>query len=235
VDAINAMQANGLKSVETIGPEIDEPVAEVVEDLIHFSLRLDTESVDRLLERGWRNRGPMDFMSHLAGPLLVEVGTRWARGEIGVATEHFISERLRDFLSTRWRAANASAQAAKVVCACLPGERHVIGLHLAAVAAALAGVHVVFLGADTPIRDILSAVDRVGAKAGAVSVAGGASTDLLTHQLKVVRRGLPRQVSLWIGGTGAGAAVLPERSEYLHNLERLQTLASRLAEDRTPL
>jgi cobalamin-dependent methionine synthase I len=82
-----------------------------------------------------------------------------------------------------------------------PGEQHVLGLHMAAWVMALAGVHVVFLGADTPWTEIAFAAQQHGAQAVALSLAAGHSRDVQAG-LAELSGLLPPSTSLLLGGAG---------------------------------
>jgi cobalamin-dependent methionine synthase I len=82
-----------------------------------------------------------------------------------------------------------------------PGERHSLGLHMAAWVVALAGVRVIFLGADTPIEELAYAAERHAARGVVLSVAAGYSGPLDAH-LAALAAGLPSNVRLAIGGAG---------------------------------
>jgi hypothetical protein len=149
----------------------------------------------------------LQFLERCLGPYLVEVGERWARGELRVSHEHLATERTREFLSAHWRALaeGASLQAPLVVLATPPGERHVLGLHMAAWVVSLASARPIFLGADTPIAEIAFAAAQHGAAGVLLSVADGYAGDLVGHS-KALSAALPEDVDLVIGGAGAGRA-----------------------------
>src|SRR5262249_22004901 len=76
-------------------------------------------------------------------PLLEEIGERWASGVLGVRHEHFVSERLEDVMRTLRLPLDEEARGARVVLSTLPGEAHVLGLHMVALLLNAAGCRVV--------------------------------------------------------------------------------------------
>ena len=74
---------------------------------------------------------------------------------------------------------------------------------LAAITAALEGWRVTFLGGDLPAADIARAATDTDANAVALSIAYETDDDLLTSELRELRRALPRQVSILVGGRAA--------------------------------
>ena len=77
--------------------------------------------------------GARAFVLELALPFMQEVGHRWSRQDLVVMHEHFASELLRGFLAQQLRGLSNLAGGPRVICAALPGERHSLGLQMAAV------------------------------------------------------------------------------------------------------
>jgi methanogenic corrinoid protein MtbC1 len=90
----------------------------------------------------------------------------------------------------------------RVVCAALSGEEHVLGLHMAAMALCLAGARVIFLGANTPVDDVVFTVGEQAADAVALSAALGVNRKALERDVKKLVRALPRDVRVIAGGAG---------------------------------
>lgn len=205
-----------------------EGLRRTIDAVIRAGEAFDGDTVDRVLADAWRQAGPRNFLDRCAGPLLTEIGARWAAGAIGVETEHFLSERLRWLLTQRWRRASSALDAPKVVCACLPGERHVLGLHLAATAVALGGGEVVFLGADTPVAELVRAVESVGSTGVVVSVSVGVDSDQAASSLRALAAALPANVTLWVGGAGAAPLLVPASVVRPTSLSALSDAVARL-------
>jgi methanogenic corrinoid protein MtbC1 len=89
----------------------------------------------------------------------------------------------------------------------LPGEEHVLGLHMVALVLALAGLRLVFLGANVPYADMAKAAAQSKATAVAVSLAAWMPVQLARARLAELRRVLPADVDLVVGGGGAPRAV----------------------------
>jgi methanogenic corrinoid protein MtbC1 len=85
----------------------------------------------------------------------------------------------------------------------LPGDSHRLGLQMAAMVCALAGLKVIYLGPSTPLSEIAQGARRLGAKAVLLSAALGTDMDLAAKQLDVLRKLLPEGAVLGVGGAGA--------------------------------
>lgn len=150
----------------------------------------------------------MRCVSERIGPLLIEVGEVWARGELSGYQEHFASEQLRDFLISRWRPLSTTREGGScVVCATLPGELHTLGQHMAAVVLALSSSPLLFLGADSPLDDIARAAHATATVAVAVSVSRSARAEEVEAQLEALREAVDPAIGRAAGGCGAAGSV----------------------------
>ena len=98
----------------------------------------------------------------LIAPALFMIGDKWATGEISVADEHLASEiALRVLaLQRERRRAQRHRGGHRVLLIAPQGERHVIGLNMAADLLYAAGYDTRLLGADVPLSDIVMAAAR---------------------------------------------------------------------------
>jgi methanogenic corrinoid protein MtbC1 len=192
-------------------PALRLPVAAPAEDVttqwLEYVKALDGAALDRNFQLAWAERGSLRFVEDRAGPFLTAIGEAWRSGQIDVYHEHFASERLRDFLVAHWRGPGQTNQGAQVVVGTLPGERHGLGLHMAAVVLASEGCRVTFLGTDTPLADIVSAAGQAQADAVLLSISSNADRARTSEQLRLLRNRLPDATELIVGGTGAPTSV----------------------------
>lgn len=186
---------------------------------------LDAAGLDQALRRSWSELGALAFLTQRTGPFLESVGEAWAIGAITVAHEHFASERLRDFLAGIWAPMAVENRGPTVLCTTLPGDQHVLGLHMVACVAALAGLRVVFLGADLPIVDIARAA-RQTALAVLVSVSSASDPAMSSAHLATLRRLLPQEIGILVGGRGAPVAT--DGIRYVNELAALWAWATEL-------
>jgi len=174
-----------------------------VDGWIGFVAALDGESLDRAFRAELARAGLHAFLERLAGPFLEAVGTAWATGRLQPFQEHFAAERLREFLVACWRPMAESNVGPVAILTTLPGERHALGLHIAACGAAAAGWRIIFLGVETPLPDIAACVAQGGADAVLVSVSSASSPAQVAWDLQALRARLPPGVLLVVGGAGA--------------------------------
>jgi methanogenic corrinoid protein MtbC1 len=198
VSTARAQAKTGLSNIE--GDEL-------VEQALARSRRYDASGFDQILRRAWSEQGASSFISNFMCPLLERVGDAWAQGSITVAQEHFSSERVRIFLAERWRPLAEANNGPLAVFATLPGEHHVLGLHMLTLLAAVGGARVSFLGADTPVSQLALAAREQFAASVAVSISSSAQVSEVRRALSQLRQELG-QIPLIAGGRGAPDGVV---------------------------
>jgi methanogenic corrinoid protein MtbC1 len=205
------------------------PVAgEDTETMLVAVTSFDDDRLTRMLLGEWARLGPMEFLAQRIGPLITRVGEEWGAGRLQVTHEHFLSERLTDVLRTLRAPFESRADGPLIVCATLPGERHGLGLQMAALVAAVAGWRVLYLGTEVPPEQIASTVAETGARAVAVSVSRATAGPSTTMGLAGVRRDLPERVPLFVGGEGAPGELpgVDTVGDFDRFRDRLGTLAT---------
>jgi cobalamin-dependent methionine synthase I len=142
------------------------------------------------------------------GPALIRVGELWERGEISVAHEHLVSDRVATYLCSRLRVTAPAEVRGKVLLACFPDEQHGLALLAVALRFAVWGYRPIVLGPRTPAKALAEAVrtlepDLVGLS---VTIAPDARRGraLVAAYAKAVG-----DVPWLVGGAGAGALAGP--------------------------
>ncbi len=136
-------------------------------------------------------------------PAMRSIGARWERGEIDIALEHHatsIAGRLIGRLGARTYRRGRSK--GTVVLGAAPGERHSLPVAVLADLVRLAGWEIVDLGADVPASSFVHAASAVGPDlvAVGVSVTYPESLDAVRETMVDLRRALPPDVRLMVGG-----------------------------------
>src|SRR3954453_2233305 len=129
----------------------------------------DTVEIGIRLDQAFALVGVDDTLSSVLQPLLEEVGERWERGELTVAEEHLVSEAVRSRLGHLLADSGGGVRGVAIL-ACAPGERHELGLMMAALALRRDGWKVIYLGADTPFDAAVALAQRVSARLVGISL-----------------------------------------------------------------
>jgi methylmalonyl-CoA mutase cobalamin-binding subunit len=189
--------------------------------------RLDLAEAERVLGLHIAVLGPRRFAALVAVPLLREVGDRWERGKLCVASEHMASSVLRTLLGGALRTVPAAALSPPILFTTPHGERHELGVVMAAVTSVGAGAHVIYLGPELPVEEIAEAAETLRARAVAIGVTSLPKREA-ERALQALRRLLPPQVELWVGGPAGGRLKLPPETEFVEDLAALERKAALL-------
>ncbi|MCW9015024.1 MAG: MerR family transcriptional regulator [Gammaproteobacteria bacterium] len=110
---------------------------------------------------------PLDMVTdRLIQPTIKILGEAWkTRPDRGVAEEHFYTSWLKNRLGARFHHAYNHARGARIICACMPGSFHEIGLMLFSLSALARGYRVLYFGADLPLDQLPYIAKRSAAKA----------------------------------------------------------------------
>lgn len=160
---------------------------------------------------------PVDLATrNLIIPALGELGIRWQQGTGTVAEEHFFNVFIRNKVGARLHHQARNATGARVVAACMPGEQHELGLLLFGLYAAERNYRVVLLGADTPLRDIPTVVQRCRARWVALAANYAVESGTLRKDLVVLVQAL--KVPVFVGGHQAVSEARSIRRAGAHAL-----------------
>src|SRR6185437_5692418 len=135
-------------------------------------------------------------------PYLRELGNRWARGDASVAQEHFATAVLRGRLLGIARGWGVGIGPAAVL-ACLPGERHDLGLLAFGLALRARGWRIVYLGPDAPLDTVEDACRRLQPDLVVLSAAARERVRAVREEL----RGLAERWRVALGGAAAQGGV----------------------------
>lgn len=147
--------------------------------------------------------GPQRFVTEFAHPLAVRIGELWAEGHVEVRHEHLVS----DCLSTQLRLlfaglVDGASREPSVVLATLPGEPHVLPLEMVAVYLAARQASPCLLGPDVPAEQIAHTARGMSAQAVGISISPAAERSSVSAGIRALRRALPQETQLWLGGGG---------------------------------
>src|SRR5919107_581555 len=167
--AMQAQLAAGVSAAEAaaavLGPaQPGVPAAEVARrrrgELAAALTGFDEPQAMSLLDALFGELGDEQAIDAVIFPVLRLVGDGWAAAELHVGQEHFASTLVEARLLQRFQALTDPGGRTALL-ACAPGERHTLGLIGLAIALRRRGRRVTYLGADTPVRDLLRTVEQL--------------------------------------------------------------------------
>jgi DNA-binding transcriptional MerR regulator len=200
-EGLAAAEAAALVSRPTLGDEAARPAlrpasarGDLADALDNFDEPRAQAVIDRLLAAATVDA----LLTDVVLPYLHELGERWQRGEVSVAQEHFASTVLRGRLLGLARGWGRGLGPLALL-ACLPGERHELGLIAFGLALRSRGWRIAYLGSDTP----LDTIDKAARVLAPALVVLNAVTDERVRPVAAQLRTLAEQHPLALGGSGA--------------------------------
>ena len=156
-------------------------------------------------------------VSDVLAPVLERTGELWESGQISVADEHFVTQlaarKLRTLVDT-----TAGGSAGVAVLACIPDERHEVGLLCMAALLQRDGWRVLYLGQDTPLHDAFELAAEADARVVAVSATMRDRIDGAARDLDHLAAAFPR-IRVERGGAAFGG---PSADRAVRSLRRLR-------------
>jgi MerR family transcriptional regulator, light-induced transcriptional regulator len=179
---------------------------------------------------------PLEYLSDVLLPVLVEVGEKWHARELSPAQEHVVSAAARRVLSWQIDAYVPPPDAPMLLTGTVDGELHEFGALLVTVLGLEAGWRASYMGASLPAEEIAYAARGTGASLVAVSLITNRAGEQGVGEVERLRRGL-HGVRILLGGSGAvekrqelealGAVVIPEPEKALEFLRLERQLVER--------
>jgi MerR family transcriptional regulator, light-induced transcriptional regulator len=166
----------------------------------------------------WNKSGPLKFIIEYIIPLIERVGKGWESGELSIPNEHFATECIVSFLTTKWRQLNSRKEGWNLIMATLPGETHNLGLLMSAVVASLSGAKIIYLGLNTPLEDIISTTNNLEPELLCFSISSGEKLLDTEDCLLKLKNELNKNVTLISGGKGT-----PENLPGIKKIEDFNT------------
>ncbi|MFC5528139.1 MerR family transcriptional regulator [Cohnella yongneupensis] len=211
----NQIEQNGLKISEavlllrksdSVPPEqvaeqatssrtFDGLVDKLYMNLIHF----DSVQADETIDLAFALYDFEEAFRRIFVPVLYRAGTEWEAGKIAVAQEHFATETILRRISALFRVFPVNSGLPVVLAFCPEGERHHLGLMSFSLFLRKRGAAVLYLGPDTPLKDLDGIITNHSVSFIAASVTDRRYVDKLMEWIEVAARNHP-QLRFLLGG-----------------------------------
>ncbi len=189
----------------------------------------DFDAVNEELGRLAALLRPRDLVHEVVLPVMRYAGENWEKGRLQVAHEHLLSAAVRSLLGGLIRLHAGGDRGGRLLLTTPPGELHEFGILAAAMLAAGQGFRVNYLGPNLPAREILFAAGKNKPRAVILGLTKINATRTVRAGIQRLRRELPEECELWIGGGGAATAVRGLPSDGLLQLDDFIGFESHLA------
>jgi MerR family transcriptional regulator, light-induced transcriptional regulator len=169
-----------------------------------------------------------DLIHRIALPLMRLAGDRWHEQRLRVAQEHLLSQVLTALLGGLMRIYSPGNPPAVLMTATFSDDHHEFGLLAAAMLAAGAGLGVIHLGSNLPLKEIAYAARKSGADVVLLSITNPQDHTLREQQLRSLREGLANRVEIWAGVNPAGTDFQVKGVRLLRNFRNLEQELQRI-------
>lgn len=147
---INTVTSQQITKQAVNNQTYDNLIDKLYNDLIHFN----SAQADKTIDLVFALYEFEEAFQHIIVPILYRVGAEWEDGTICVAQEHFTSETIMRRISALFRVFPVNPSLPVVLAFCPEGERHHLGLMSFSLYLRKCGADVLYLGPDTPLKDL---------------------------------------------------------------------------------
>lgn len=176
----NGHSLESLKTSEVRSMEV------LVDELLSSLLEFDETRADQILAEAMGLYSPESVCIDIMQPVLTEIGERWMRNEITVATEHFASNICRTRLNSMLDSMPVIKEGPLVLAACGPHEFHEIGIVITTLFLRRHGRRVIYLGQNVPALDLEKDVRRLKPAMVTFSASRTETALILAQEIKPV-------------------------------------------------
>ncbi len=213
IGGIANLSVNDLKSIlkqernagrELVSEEIISDFDSLLDVCLEAVKAYDAKKLETILLKASSKLSQPQLIENLIVPLVYKLGELWHEGEIRVANEHLATAVIRSFLANIMEQNNPEENAPIIISATPLGQNHELGAMIVGVTAAPLGWKVIYLGPNLPVEEISAVADSLEAKVVALSIVYPGDDQQLKMDLMKLKKILPEDVSIMIGGRAAG-------------------------------
>src|SRR3712207_3576519 len=149
--AIRLLQDRLTETVSYVPPAevpAGRPPPQLADDLLRALVGFDSPAAETILNEAFAMYRVEEVCAQVIEPTLVEVGERWHRGELTVATEHFATSFIRRKLFALFNVYETGRGRGLIFTACAPEEWHEVGVLMVSLFLVRHGYKVSYLGAS---------------------------------------------------------------------------------------
>lgn len=212
---LNRLAEEQPKSKET---STDPAVRRLIELLQSGKTEQFKLSLTELLDQ----QGPKEFVYETTEPLLRLTGDAWAKGEIPIYLEHFVTQQLSAVIHIAQGQVTAVPTGLRVLLTTLPGEPHGMGMMMVELLLQLQGVETINIGVETPVDQLQQACHAFQPHALALSFSAVQKRPQTMTILNELDQKIPSSVVILAGGQGIiKLRSVPDRITVIKQMNRL--------------
>ncbi len=124
------------------------------DELLQAFIDFDEQQAENLLSEAVGLYSPEEVCVELIQPVLQEIGERWMRNEVTIATEHFSSNICRTRLNAMINSLPLQETGPLIITGCAPHEFHELGVIMTTFFLRRHGWRAIYLGQNVPALDL---------------------------------------------------------------------------------
>ncbi|OQK16027.1 MerR family transcriptional regulator [Methyloprofundus sedimenti] len=189
---------------------------------------------EELLKRALIAMEPLNYVCDVLLPSLQRVGQLWHDGKLSIAQEHMFTACVKRIILSMINnmQLSFSDNTPRIIFATLSGENHEFGILLSSLLAVSQRCNCFYIGTDLPWQELLIASEKIQPAIITLSIVNYPPWTNVIGDLTSLANELPRNIQLWIGGSGADFLFeqqqLPERYIYTSSLNDFNARINRV-------
>lgn len=196
------------------------PASADLQSLLDLIRQHDAAGFQRGLQQRLARSGLQRLVLDTVAPLTYRVGEAWELGQIQVFEEHLFTELTERLLRQAILALPQGRQPPRVLLTSVSEEPHALGLLMVEALLSLEGAECIPLGTQMPLPDIARAAMAHRADVVALSFSAAYPSRRIPSLLEQLHALLSTDTEVWVGGSGALHAPLPDATRRIGGLEQ---------------
>ena len=185
--------------------------------------------IDEELREQLQKLGLVSFIHQYALPLLQALDQGWTEGSISIAREHLVSDRLEQLLREQLATEQPTKSQKQLLFLTLSGERHKLGLLLAAAIFHAEGIDCILLNQELPLSEVPQLARELQVDGVALSFSFHYSTRQAKNDLASLRNQLDPQFKLIAGGQAVQGGIQMQNLIICTTLKQIPVICRKLS------
>ncbi|MBU9714266.1 MerR family transcriptional regulator [Evansella tamaricis] len=162
--AVDILEKEEMVSVFSDDTYDSDQLNKLKREILLSLLNFEEGRCNQLLDQAFAIYSMEKVVIHILGPIMIEVGDKWEKGEITIANEHFATSYVRTRIGMVFQHLPVDGLLPKVLCVCTPKELHEIGLLIFTFYLKRRGFDTIYLGSGIPEVDIIQVAYKIKPK-----------------------------------------------------------------------
>jgi len=176
---------------------------DIIQKCINAITIYDSERLESIFSSSFVEFGNIVTIEKIFLPLTKLIGEHWSSGQLRIAQEHMATEIMRSFLLKIVNKSHEYINTPVIIVTTPARQMHDMGALIIASIAAIEGWKVIFLGSSLPCEEIAGAINKISAKALALSIVYPSDDNKMNDELVNLRKFIKSDIPIIAGGSAA--------------------------------